>query len=76
MDPATDMTPRIDRMAWLAGFVAGEAGQPSHHGLAEQDSYSWHAGWIEGNAKRQGYEYSLGTLTPADVNEYKSRTSG
>jgi len=52
--------------------VAGEAGQSEFECLASDDAYSWHSGWIEGDAKRQGHEYSLGTLTPADVDEYKA----
>jgi ribosome modulation factor len=63
---------RIDRLAWLAGFVAGEAGRPVHGCPAGQDVYSWHSGWVEGDAKRQCHEYSLGVLTPADVDEYKA----
>ena len=53
-----------DRQSWLAGFVAGEAGKPASLRRAEQDVYSWHSGWAEGDAKRQGREYSLGALTP------------
>ena len=37
-----------------------------------QDVYSWHSGWVEGTAKRQGHEYSLDALTPADIDEYKA----
>ena len=63
------MSPRIDRQVWLAGFVAGEAGKSWR---PPQDVYSWHSGWVEGDAKRQGREYSLCALTPADVAEYKA----
>ena len=66
------MKPTIDRQSWLAGFVAGEAGKPAYLCRAPQDVYSWHSGWVEGDAKRQGHEYSLGALTPADVAEYKA----
>jgi hypothetical protein len=66
------MTLRIDRLAWLAGFVAGEAGKPASLRLANQDAYSWFSGWTEGDAKRQGYEYSLGALTQANIDEYKA----
>ena len=68
------MKPTIDRQSWLTGFVAGEAGKPAYGCIADQEAHSWHAGWVEDDAKRQGSEYSLGTLTPADVDEYKART--
>ena len=67
-----EVSPRIDRQSWLAGFVAGEARQPASLGWKAQDIYSWHSGWVEGDAKRQGREYSLGAITPADVAEYKA----
>jgi hypothetical protein len=67
-----DKSPRIDRQSWLAGFVAGEAGKPAYLCQASQDVYSWRSGWVEGAAKRRGHEYSLGTLTQADIDEYKA----
>ena len=69
-----DKSHKIDRQSWLAGFVAGEAGKPAYLGWAERNVCSWHSGWGEGDAKRQGYEHSLGTLTPADIDEYKAPT--
>ena len=67
-----DTSPRIDRQSRLAGFVAGEGGKPSYLCWAEHDVCSWRSGWVEGDAKRQGHKYSLGTLTQADVDEYKA----
>jgi hypothetical protein len=65
-------TSKIDRQSWLAGFVAGEAGRPAYGCLADHDTYPWHSGWVEGDAKRQGREYSFRTLNPADLDKYKT----
>jgi ribosome modulation factor len=64
------MKPEINREAWIAGFHAGETGRPSRtcpYPAIRFLAWSWHSGYIEGDAKRQGFEYSLGTLTPADL---------
>lgn len=52
--------PRIDPDAWRAGFVAGETGRAMTPCPASLDAFSYFSGWIEGDAKRQGYEYSTG----------------
>lgn len=51
------MTPpvRIDPSAWQAGFEAGEAGRPMAPCLQNLDRFSYISGWIEGDAKRQGF---------------------
>jgi hypothetical protein len=51
---------RIDPNAWRAGFEAGEIGRPMTPCPAGLDAFSYFSGWIEGDAKRQGYEYSAG----------------
>lgn len=55
----------IDRDSWIAGFRDGEKSRPSRY--YDFDGYSYTSGWIEGNAKRQGFSYSLGTLKPEDI---------
>lgn len=55
----------IDRDSWIAGFRDGEKSRPSRY--YDFDGYSYTSGWIEGNAKRQGCSYSLGTLKPEDI---------
>ncbi|VVE37225.1 hypothetical protein PNO31109_03962 [Pandoraea nosoerga] len=52
---------RIDPDAWRVGFEAGETGRPMTPCPASLDALSYFSGWIEGEAKRQGYEYSAGT---------------
>ncbi|MHA6848603.1 hypothetical protein [Ralstonia syzygii] len=49
---------RIDPKAWRAGFDAGEAGRAMTPCPADLDSLSYFSGWIEGDAKRQGYAVS------------------
>ncbi len=68
----------IDRESWIAGFRDGATrrkgttvGPPptvtrDSHGEV-RDGYSYNSGWIEGDAKRRGFSYSLGTLRPEDV---------
>jgi len=51
---------RIDPSAWQAGFDAGEAGRPITPCPQNLDPFSYFSGWIEGDAKRQGFEHSLG----------------
>lgn len=52
--------PRIDSDAWRAGFEAGETGRAITPCPASLDAFSYLSGWIEGDAKRQGYDYSTG----------------
>lgn len=52
--------PQIDSDAWRAGFEAGEAGRAMTPCPASLDAFSYFSGWIEGDAKRQGYDYSAG----------------
>ncbi len=51
---------RIDPKAWRAGFDAGEAGRAMTPCPACLDPLSYFSGWIEGDAKRQGYVCSAG----------------
>jgi hypothetical protein len=61
---------RIDSKAWDEGFKAGETirSWPGESRCAVHCPYppasiealSWHSGFIEGDAKRQGYSYSRG----------------
>jgi hypothetical protein len=57
-----------DPVAWEEGFVAGESGTKTAlrcpYAAGTTAAWSWHSGYIEGNAKRQGYSYSRGTLPP------------
>ncbi|RSK71665.1 hypothetical protein [Burkholderia pseudomallei] len=50
----------IDSEAWRAGFEAGETGRAMTPCPANLDAFSYFSGWIEGDAKRQGYDYSAG----------------
>jgi hypothetical protein len=56
-----------DVKAWEEGFKAGESSVrlpvrcPYPAGTTA--AWSWHSGYIEGDAKRQGYSYSRGTLS-------------
>lgn len=55
----------IDSRAWREGFTAGEAGRLASrcpYAAGTTEAWSWHSGWIEGDAKRQGFSYSRGTL--------------
>lgn len=55
----------IDPKSWRDGFAAGEARRLASrcpYAAATTEAWSWHSGWIEGDAKRQGFSYSLGTL--------------
>lgn len=58
----------IDRADWIAGFKDGESGRPNAPGPGI-DGYSYASGYVEGAAKRQGYEYSLGTVTEEDLRD-------
>lgn len=47
---------------WQLGFDAGEAGKPSTPVSPNvSHALSWFSGYIEGDAKRRGFEYSKGT---------------
>ena len=56
-----------DSKAWEEGFSAGESrvrfplGCPYPAGTTQ--AWSWHSGYVEGDAKRQGYSYSRGALS-------------
>jgi len=52
-----------DPTAWEEGFKAGEDRKhrcPYPAGTTE--AWSWQSGHVEGDAKRQGFSYSRGTL--------------
>ena len=56
-----------DPNAWEEGFSAGENRVriplrcPYPSGTTQ--AWSWHSGYVEGDAKRQGYSYSSGALS-------------
>ena len=56
-----------DPKAWEEGFSAGENTAriplrcPYPAGTAQ--AWSWQSGYVEGDAKRQGYSYSRGSLS-------------
>jgi hypothetical protein len=59
-------------IAWEQGFAAGERGvriTRCPYPLSETDRWSWTRGWIEGDAKRQGCEYSKGKGRMVDVTD-------
>jgi ribosome modulation factor len=67
---------RMDRTAWIGGFHAGEAGRSVRtcpYPPASCESWSWSSGFTEGKAKRDGYKYSLDTLTSADLAQSDQR---
>ena len=49
-----------DPKAWEAGFKAGEQGRlgPSPYPTGSREDWSWHSGHVEGDAKRQGFNYA------------------
>ena len=53
--------------AWEEGFSAGEntARIPLRcpYPAGTTQAWSWHSGYVEGDAKRQGYSYSRGALS-------------
>jgi hypothetical protein len=70
------MNPRVlehDPVAWEEGFTAGESGTatalrcPCPAGTTA--AWSWHSGYIEGDAKRQGYRCRRGALPPRPTDE-------
>lgn len=56
----------MDRDDWQSGFDMGAAGKPSRPGAEVRDQLAWFSGWIEGDAKRQGFQYSKGTTKRSD----------
>ena len=51
--------PDLDVDAWNAGFSAGEKRQSKcPYPAASPMAFSWHAGFVEGDAKRQGFSYT------------------
>ncbi len=57
--------PSIDKAVWQEGFQAGESGKRKcPYPAASAKAYSWHSGFIEGQAKREGYSYSKGKKNP------------
>ena len=56
-----------DPKAWEEGFSAGEntARIPLRcpYPAGTTQAWSWHSGYVEGDAKRQGYSYSRGALS-------------
>ena len=61
------IVPKNDPKAWEEGFSAGESRVriplrcPYPAGTTQ--AWSWHSGYVEGDAKRQGYSYSRGELS-------------
>ena len=55
-----------DPKAWDEGFKAGESSArlPARcpYPAGTTAAWSWHSGYVEGDAKRQGYSYSRGAL--------------
>ena len=56
-----------DPKAWEEGFSAGESGVRNPlrcpYPAVTTQAWSWHSGYVEGGAKRQGYSYSRGALS-------------
>jgi hypothetical protein len=49
--------------AWDEGFKAGEdQKRRCPYPAGSTEAWSWHSGQVEGDAKRQGFSYSRGTL--------------
>jgi len=67
---------RQDPKAWEKGFKAGDSAAGASvrcpYSAGTTEAWSWHSGYVEGDAKRQGYSYSRGTLPE----EPPSRGSG
>ena len=57
-----------DPIAWEKCFAAGESGTKTAlrcpYLAGTTAAWSWRSGYIEGDAKLQGYSYSRGTLLP------------
>jgi hypothetical protein len=53
---------QIDRVAWEAGFAAGDAGDKARcpYPAGTREAWSWESGRVEGAAKRKGFSYSRG----------------
>ncbi|MDR5898687.1 hypothetical protein QC823_06765 [Halomonas vilamensis] len=56
------------RLAWLHGFVDGERGK-RHQTLKGIPGFRYTNGWIEGRAKRLGYDYGLTDVTEQELEE-------
>jgi hypothetical protein len=52
----------MNSKAWDEGFKAGETSPIARcpYPPTSIEAWSWYSGWIEGDAKRQGYSYSGG----------------
>jgi len=51
--------------AWSEGFRAGNEGKNRYrverkcpYPALSREAWAWHCGWIEGEAKREGFSYS------------------
>jgi hypothetical protein len=62
----------VDPVAWSKGFLAGAQGNPTPcpYPASSPEAWAWFSGAIEGTAKWLGHGYSLGSLTPTQVQEY------
>jgi len=50
-----------DPKAWAEGFAAGETGKRNcPYPAGSREAWSWWSRWIEGEAKREGFEYGGG----------------
>ena len=58
----------IEPAEWCQGFEDGQRGRPGKVG----GTFNYFSGYVEGDAKRQGYSYSVGTLTdhPGEMAEH------
>ena len=61
------MVLKHDPKAWEEGFKAGESRvripMRCPYPAGTTQAWSWHSGYVEGEAKRQGYSYSRGALS-------------
>jgi len=60
----------IEPTEWCQGFEDGQHGRPGKVG----GTFSYFSGYVEGNAKFQGFQYSVGTLTnpPGEMAEHSA----
>lgn len=54
------------RRAWLNGFIDGERGNP-HKTQKGIPGFRYTNGWIEGNAKRHGFDYGMGDISELEL---------
>ena len=58
---------RQDPKAWEKGFKAGDSTVRAQvrcpYSAGTTQAWSWHSGYVEGDAKRQGFSYSRGSLS-------------